>query len=377
MRPANQPPVPPSSPAPDAAGHLPLPLLRQYVAGALPAAEQYRVEAHTLDCSRCAELLEGLELTNPATTDQALHELRQRLHQRVAREHAPHAGIRAWQAMAAALLLLLVSTALWWGLRRPVASVSESRPIAVQAPAPVSESAPVPAAPEAASASAEVAAVTEPVPDAARSTAAPATGSVARRAAPVARRGRRPVVAAAPLPPPAAADATADQVMAGSVAMQAPVVAAPTQAEPAEMKAAQSRVMMAQKVEVADTAVTQPAAAKAPVAAPEESAKRKAALPPVPVISPQPVGGYTKLREYLRREAMFVPDPPAPQLSGSVRVRFTVKADGTLDNFKVLRGLRRDYDQEAIRILCEGPTWQPGAANGRRADQVVDISVTF
>ncbi|UOQ73229.1 energy transducer TonB [Hymenobacter cellulosilyticus] len=58
-------------------------------------------------------------------------------------------------------------------------------------------------------------------------------------------------------------------------------------------------------------------------------------------------------------------------------MRFTVKADGSLDNFKVMRGLRRDYDQEAIRLLCEGPAWKPGAANGRRADQVVDVNVTF
>lgn len=380
MRLANQPPVPPLPPAPDAAGHLPLPLLRQYVAGALPAAEQHRVETHTLDCPRCAEILEGLELTDPATTDQALHQLRQRLHQRVAREQVPHAGLRAWQAVAAALALLLVSTAVWWGLRRPLVPVGESRPVAVQVPAPPPASEPAPVAPEVAPASAEVAAVTEPEAVAAGSTVAPATGSVVRRPA-AARRSGRPVVASARVVPStsAAAEASDAQGLAGAVAMQAPVVAAPVQAESSEMKAAQSRVMMAQPVETpaADTVARPAAVAKAAVAAPEESAKRKAALPPVPVISPQPVGGYTKLREYLRREALFVPDPPATQLSGSVRVRFTVKADGTLDNFKVLRGLRRDYDQEAIRILCEGPTWQPGAANGRRADQVVDISVTF
>ncbi|PJJ52823.1 energy transducer TonB [Hymenobacter chitinivorans] len=377
MRPANQPPVPPQPPAPNAAGHLPLPLLRQYVAGALPAAEQHRVEAHTLGCPRCAEVLEGLEMSSPAVTDQALSELRSRLHQRVTQpEHAPRSAARAWQAVAAVLALLLVSTALWWGLRRPAAPAPEPGSVAVQLPTPPSPSAvspdPAAAAPEPAVAAAESAAV--PETPAAPAAAAPASAS-RRAAAPARYTRRRPVVAATRPPAAAPAAVPGDKVASGSVAMQAPVAAAPSRSESADLKTMQSRVLLASKA--ADTVAGPPAVAKAPVPTAEESAKRQAALPPAPVISPQPVEGYLKLREYLRREAMFRPEYPAPPLSGSVRVRFTVKADGTLDNFKILRGLRRDYDQEAIRLLCEGPAWQPGAANGRRADQVVDINVTF
>ncbi|MBC8084432.1 MAG: zf-HC2 domain-containing protein, partial [Hymenobacter sp.] len=61
MRPAN--PSPASSLPPGLPGgqHLPLAMLREYVAGTLPAAGQHRVEAHTLTCTRCADVLEGLE----------------------------------------------------------------------------------------------------------------------------------------------------------------------------------------------------------------------------------------------------------------------------------------------------------------------------
>ncbi|UOQ73228.1 zf-HC2 domain-containing protein [Hymenobacter cellulosilyticus] len=251
MRPANQPPVPPQPPAPDAAGHLPLPLLRQYVAGALPPAEQHRVEAHSLSCSRCAEVLEGLDLSSPAVTDQALSELRHRLHQRVAREAAPRYAARTWQAVAAVLALLLVSTAVWWGVRRPQAPAAGSPPVAVQVPAPppaAVETAPSQVEP----ASAEVAAATGPVATPVAPATAPLPAPAARHPVAPARRSRRPAVAAAPArqSAPAAASVLSDQAVSGSVAMQAPapVVAAPNQPEPTETKAEQSRVMLAQKV---------------------------------------------------------------------------------------------------------------------------------
>jgi hypothetical protein len=43
----------------------------------------------------------------------------------------------------------------------------------------------------------------------------------------------------------------------------------------------------------------------------------------------------------------------------------------------VLRGLRADYDEEAQRLVCEGPNWVPGISGGRRAPQKVDVAVPF
>jgi anti-sigma factor RsiW len=98
--------------------HLPVALLRQYAAGALAPAAQHRVEAHTLACPRCADMLAGLQQTPPATTDQALAHLQQRLRQRVQQQTAPARHDREAQrnrwlipqlAAAAALLLGLVA----------------------------------------------------------------------------------------------------------------------------------------------------------------------------------------------------------------------------------------------------------------------------
>jgi hypothetical protein len=101
--------------------HLPVTLLRQYAAGALAPAAQHRVEAHTLACPRCADILAGLLQTPAATTDQALAQLQQRLRQRVqqaapARQVAAprrHRWLAPQLAAAAALLLGLVAGG-WW-----------------------------------------------------------------------------------------------------------------------------------------------------------------------------------------------------------------------------------------------------------------------
>ncbi|MCB2406411.1 TonB family protein [Hymenobacter lucidus] len=384
MRPVNQPPVPPLPPAPDAAGHLALPLLRQYVAGTLPAAEQHRIEAHTLSCARCAEILEGLELTDPATTDAALRQLQLRLHQRVAQAEAPRRTLHLWQAAAAMLLLLLMSTAVWWGLRRPATHL-ESAPVAMQRPAAPAETAGAPAEAETEQApvlAQKAAPAVAAAPAAASESAAVVAAAPARRPATARAAKRKPPVLIAANEPVAEtmnqtqADAAADQ--APAVALATPPAAAPVAKSEAAPAAAESKAKDESKA-TADTlhvlAVAPAKSKQARVA--EEGAARKAALPPVPTISPQPVGGYIGLREYLRREGLFVPEPPARQLSGSVRVKFTVTAAGKLENFQILRSLRADYDSEAIRLLCEGPTWQPGAANGRRADQVVEISISF
>ena len=90
------------------------------------------------------------------------------------------------------------------------------------------------------------------------------------------------------------------------------------------------------------------------------------------------VGGSRALREYLRREAAgFEPELNATRLTGTVRLRVLVGADGKITELKVTRGLRPDYDAEALRLVCDGPAWQPGIASGRRAALPVEVVVPF
>lgn len=132
--------------------HLPVALLRQYAAGALAPAAQHRVEAHTLACPRCADVLEGLLQTTPATTDQALAQLRQRLRQRVllqsaaaarpGRERRQPRWLVLQLAAAAALLLGLVAGGWWaWQQRHATRAATTVAPAASAVALPVPDSA--------------------------------------------------------------------------------------------------------------------------------------------------------------------------------------------------------------------------------------------
>ncbi|MVN76108.1 hypothetical protein GO988_07205 [Hymenobacter sp. HMF4947] len=338
--------------------HLPVALLRQYAAGTLAPAAQHRVEAHTLACSRCADALEGLLQTPAATTDQALAQLQQRLRKRVQQQAAParqatskqpHRWLAPQLAAAATLILGLVAGGWWtWQQRHP----------ATVGPAPVAEVRPAPPASLAAPSAAPAASAAAPTPPLPPQPPMPAARPMARTGHQHRRAGSSqphaaPATAAAPLaagtPSPVAADAPA----ATTAALTPPDTAG-----------------LASKAAVAT-------AAKLAIA-PEAARVRAGAMPAMPALAPAPVGGYTALRDKLRRAAAeFVPEAPDRPLSGTVRLQLTIGPDGKIQKINVLRGLRDDYDAEAQRLVCDGPAWVPGVSGGRRAAQAVEIAVPF
>ncbi|MNZ83080.1 Gram-negative bacterial tonB protein [compost metagenome] len=50
---------------------------------------------------------------------------------------------------------------------------------------------------------------------------------------------------------------------------------------------------------------------------------------------------------------------------GTVEVEFTVQADGTLTDFKVLRSMGVDFDKPSVDVLKNGPKWLPALKNGK------------
>ncbi|MFD1467898.1 energy transducer TonB [Hymenobacter caeli] len=366
--------------------------LRQYAAGALAPAQQHLVEAHALDCPRCADVLAGLAQTDAAATDQALATLRRRLHARVAEEAAPRPAAGAWHwprlAAAAAVVAGLAGGGLWEWQRRaaPAEVATVAAPPAAEAPAAVLDGAPAPAP----------AAAAAPAASAPTVAAAPAKPRPAAVVAydPQRRATRKSVLsnadhedimdmravaddAAARPPAPAAMEAAAPKAAADSVLRLSKV--AVSQAQPASAPAAKSRALMGRVAGVAvvptmpteSTAVAQRLAFTAPA-----NSAVVGAMPAGPALAPAPVGGLGPLREQLRRAAAeFVPEEMP--LKGNVRVRFTVGSDGKISNLKVVRGLRPDYDAEALRLVCEGPGWVPGVAGGRRAALPVELNVVF
>lgn len=60
-------------------------------------------------------------------------------------------------------------------------------------------------------------------------------------------------------------------------------------------------------------------------------------------------------------------------VSGRVTLSFTIKADGTLADAKVLRGVDPALDREALRVVNSSPKWTPG----KQRDRAVAVTYTF
>lgn len=60
-------------------------------------------------------------------------------------------------------------------------------------------------------------------------------------------------------------------------------------------------------------------------------------------------------------------------VSGRVTLQFTVEADGSVTNVKVLRGVDSSLDKEAVRVVASSPKWTPG----KQRDRAVKVSYTF
>lgn len=60
-------------------------------------------------------------------------------------------------------------------------------------------------------------------------------------------------------------------------------------------------------------------------------------------------------------------------VQGRVTLQFTVNADGTVSNVKVLRGVDTSLDKEAVRVVSSSPKWKPG----KQRDRAVKVTYTF
>ena len=404
--------------------------LRAYAAGTFGPAEQFRIEAPLLDCQRCTDLVDGFALTDATTTDEAVAGLRIRLQARIGTAE-PVVGATRWvwpRVVAAAALLGVVGGGLWgWEQQRdtpsPVATArletttKAAANTATDVVADALNPEPNPSASTVSPSASEAAIAT--VPNATEEAAGEAAKKADYAAVSPAQSGRisapGPLRRVRPTTSPtrvvvtdqavsadisdtswgesgkAQAEAQDNMVLSEAVTNAAPL-GANTVAEVAPAK--KSKSLAHEKTVVADTAAYAQVAAvrrlakvedgrfapsNAPVANKSAAAMVAATpMPAAPAIAPAPVGGTMALREYLRREAVdFDPEINNLRLTGTVRVRFVVGADGKISNFKVVRGLRADYDAEALRIVREGPAWQPGIAGGHRAPLLMEVGVPF
>lgn len=92
---------------------------------------------------------------------------------------------------------------------------------------------------------------------------------------------------------------------------------------------------------------------------------------------PEFPGGLKAMARYLKKNAVYPEKASQSNIEGTVNVRLVVRADGSLSDLKVLKGLGYGCDDEALRLVSKMPRWVPGEQNGVRVPVYTVIPITF
>ena len=90
--------------------------------------------------------------------------------------------------------------------------------------------------------------------------------------------------------------------------------------------------------------------------------------------SANPVGGFKKYERYIKRNLRYPKPAKENNISGEVRLQFTVNQSGELSDIKVLQSLGYGCDTEAIRLVEEGPKWEIKSFDG---SVITSYAITF
>jgi TonB family protein len=79
---------------------------------------------------------------------------------------------------------------------------------------------------------------------------------------------------------------------------------------------------------------------------------------------PMPKGGLKKFYRYIAKSLRYPPLAKKRGIEGKVYIQFMIEKDGSLTNFKILKGLGYGCDEEVIRVMKAAPKWNSGPARG-------------
>ena len=92
---------------------------------------------------------------------------------------------------------------------------------------------------------------------------------------------------------------------------------------------------------------------------------------------PQFRGGERALLNYLMENVKYPPSAIKDSIQGRVVVQFVVEKNGEVGEVKVVRSVREDLDEEAVRVIKTLPKFSPGRQNGKVVSDWYTLPVTF
>ena len=92
---------------------------------------------------------------------------------------------------------------------------------------------------------------------------------------------------------------------------------------------------------------------------------------------PEYPGGVNELLKYLSKNVRYPEAAKKAKKQGRVVVQFVVDKEGNITNPSVVRGVDKDLDAEAVRVISSMPRWTPGMQDGKAVAVKYTIPVMF
>ena len=92
---------------------------------------------------------------------------------------------------------------------------------------------------------------------------------------------------------------------------------------------------------------------------------------------PEFPGGDLGLMKYIQKNVKYPPIAKEYNITGKVYVSFIVDKSGNVTNVKIVRGVDKNLDAEAVRVVKSLPKYKPGKQRGKAVRVMFTIPINF
>lgn len=92
---------------------------------------------------------------------------------------------------------------------------------------------------------------------------------------------------------------------------------------------------------------------------------------------PEPVGGMKQFYQYITESLQYPAEAKNAGIEGKVYVQFVIQEDGSLHDVAAIKGIGGGCDEEAVRVIEEGPNWVPGKQRGKNVRVRMVMPIAF
>nr|WKN35581.1 energy transducer TonB [Tunicatimonas sp. TK19036] len=88
-------------------------------------------------------------------------------------------------------------------------------------------------------------------------------------------------------------------------------------------------------------------------------------------------GGMEAMAKFLQKNLRYPASARRMGIEGTVYVKFVIGTNGTIEAVEVMKGIFRDCDQEAVRVISQMPPWKPGKQNKQEVKVSMMLPIKF